>query len=136
MKKKIISILPLIFTICLLVLFYFKRFVVIKFYPPIMNFFFFALFFSSLFMEKTIIQKIALKMNPDLSDFELEYTKNLTYIWCVFLFLNFVFSVMTIYMSDRVWLFYNGFLSYFLVGTIFIVEYIVRLIFRKRHNLL
>ncbi len=136
MKKKIISILPFIFTISLLVLFYFKRFVVIKFYPPIMNFIFFALFFSSLFMEKTIIQKIALKMNPELSDFELEYTKNLTYIWCVFLFLNFVFSVMTIYMSDRVWLFYNGFLSYFLVGTIFIVEYIVRLIFRKRHNLL
>lgn len=136
MKKKIIPVLPLIFTICLLVLFYFKRYVVIKFYPPLMNFFFFLVFFVSLFTEKTVIQKIALSMNPELSTAELDYTKKLTYIWCVFLFLNFLISVLTIYMSDKIWLFYNGFLSYFLVGTIFIVEYIVRLNFRKRHNLL
>ncbi|MBR6163182.1 hypothetical protein IKQ26_04770 [bacterium] len=93
-------------------------------------------FFISLFTEKTVIQKIALAMNPSLSPLELDYTKKLTYIWCVFLFLNFLVSVLTIFMSDKIWLVYNGFLSYFLVGTIFIVEYIVRLMFRKRHNLL
>ena len=98
MKKKIISILPLIFTVCLLVLFYFKRYVVIKFYPPMMNFFFFLVFFVSLFTEKTVIQKIALSMNPELSSLELDYTKKLTYIWCVFLFLNFLISVLTIFM--------------------------------------
>ena len=135
MKKKIISVLPFVFTLMILVLFYFKRYVVIRFYPPIMNFFFFMMFFVSLFREKTVIQKIALSLNPKLSQLELDYTKKLTYVWCVFLFLNFIISVLTIFMSDRIWLFYNGFLSYFLVGTIFIVEYVVRLIFRKRHNL-
>ena len=135
MKKKIFSILPFLFTLCLLVLFYFKRFFVIKFYPPIMNFIFFMIFFSSLFSKETVIQKIARTMKPELEDIELEYTRNLTYVWCVFTFINFVLSVVTGFMSDKIWLFYNGFLSYFFIGTIFIVEYIVRIIFRKRHNL-
>lgn len=135
MKKKLVSLLPFIFTIFLLVLFYFKRFVVIKYYPPIMNFFFFMVFFSSLFMKETVIQKIARTMKPELEDIELEYTRNVTYVWCVFLFLNFVLSVVTIFLSDKIWLLYNGFISYFFLGTIFIVEYIVRIIFRKRHNL-
>lgn len=134
-NKKLLSLLPFLFTICLVVLFYFKRFVVIKFYPPIMNFSFFVLFFSSLFMKETIIQKMARVMKPDLEEIELKYTRNLTYVWCVCLFLNFSVSVLTIFLSDKIWLFYNGFLSYFFIGTIFIVEYIVRIIFRKRHNL-
>ncbi len=135
MKKKFFPALPFIFTVFLLVLFYFKRFVVIKYYPPIMNFFFFSVFFSSLFMKETVIQKIARTMKPDLEKIELDYTRNVTYVWCVFLFLNFVISVVTIFLSDRIWLLYNGFISYFFLGTIFIVEYIVRIFFRKRHNL-
>ncbi len=135
MKKKLVSFLPFVFTVFLLVLFYFKRFVVIKFYPPIMNFVFFMVFFSSLFMKETVIQKIARTMKPDLEQIELDYTRNVTYVWCVFLFLNFVLSVVTIFLSDKIWLLYNGFISYFFLGTMFIVEYIVRIIFRKRHNL-
>ena len=128
--------LPFIFTIFIFVLFYFKRFFVIKFYPPIMNFTIFMIFFSSLFTKETIIQKFArIWSKKELHPLEMIYTKNLTYIWCVFLFLNFLFSIATIFMSDKIWMFYNCFLSYFLVGSIFIIEYIVRIVFRKRHNL-
>ena len=135
MKKKLITLIPFLFTLCLLVLFYFKRYTPIKFYPPIVNFTFFLLFFSSLFMKETVIQKMARAMKPNLEEIELVYTKNLTYIWCVCLFLNFLLSVLTIFLSDKIWLLYNGFLSYFFIGTIFIVEYIVRIFFRKKHNL-
>ena len=128
-------ILPFIFTICIFVLFYFKRFFVLRFYPPIMNFLIFMVFFSSLFGKETIIQRFARMSKKNLEFCELVYTKNLTYIWCIFLFLNFLVSVITIFLSDKIWMFYNCFLSYFLVGTLFIIEYIVRVIFRKRHNL-
>ena len=128
-------IFPFIFTICVFVLFYFKRFFVIRFYPPLMNFLIFMLFFLSLFGEETIIQKFAKMGKSELEPAELTYTRNLTYVWCVFLFLNFLISVITIFLSDRIWIFYNCFLSYFLVGTLFIIEYVVRVIYRKRHNL-
>ena len=126
---------PFIFTICLFIIFYFKRYFVIKFYPPIMNFTIFVIFFSSLFTKETIIQKFAKLWNKNLHPLELSYTRNLTYVWCVFLFLNFIISIFTIFLSDKFWIFYNCFFSYFLIGTIFIIEYIVRIIFRKRHNL-
>lgn len=127
---------PVIFTILIFILFYFKRFFVIKFYPPIMNFTIFMIFFSSLFTKETIIQKFAKILNKKpLQEIELKYTKNLTYIWCIFLFLNFLISIVTIFLSDKLWMFYNYFLSYFLVGAIFIIEYIIRIVFKKRHNL-
>ena len=128
-------VLPFIFTIFLFVLFYFKRFFVIKFYPPVMNFVILMIFFLSLFGKETIIQKFAKIGREALHPLEITYTRNLTYIWCVFLFLNFVVSVITIFLSDKIWMFYNCFLSYFLVGTLFIIEYIVRIVYRKRHNL-
>ena len=127
---------PFIFTICLFVLFYFKRFFVIKFYPPIMNLVIFLIFFTSLFSKETIVQNFA-KMwsKKELHQLELIYTRKLTYVWCVFLFLNLLTSIITIFLNDKIWMFYNCFLSYFLIGTIFIIEYIVRIIFRKRHNI-
>ena len=128
-------ILPFIFTVCIFILFYFKRFFVIRFYPPIMNFLIFMVFFSSLFGKETVIQKFARMCKSNLEPAELIYTKNLTYVWCVFLFLNFVVSVITIFLSDKIWMIYNCFLSYFMVGTLFIIEYIVRIFYRKRHNL-
>lgn len=128
-------ILPFIFTICIFILFYFKRFFVLRLYPPIMNFLIFMVFFSSLFGKETIIQKFAKMGKSNLEPAELTYTRNLTYVWCVFLFLNFIVSVITIFLSDKIWMIYNCFLSYFLVGTLFIIEYIIRIIYLKRHNL-
>ena len=133
--KKIKHFLPIIFTVCLLVLFYFKRYVVIKYYPICMNFLFFAIFFSSLFAKETIIQKFARMMDGELKPKVAIYTKNVTYIWCVFIFLNLIMSIITFFLPDEIWLWYNGCISYILMGILFSVEYIVRILFRKRHSL-
>lgn len=87
---------------------------------------FFAVFFSSLFQEKTVIQKIALAAEPDADENVMRYTRNLTYVWAGFTFLNFLISLATVFASEKIWALYNGFISYFLVGTFFIIEYIVR----------
>lgn len=56
----------------------------------------------------------------------MRYTRNLTYVWAGFTFLNFLISFATVFASEKIWALYNGFISYFLVGTFFIIEYIVR----------
>lgn len=135
MNKKIKLFIPFIFTVSVVILFYIKRIVVLKFYPPICNLFIFIVFFSSLFMKETVIQKAAKVMDGELTDKVREYTRKLTYIWCVFTFLNFIISVVTIFMPDKYWIWYNGFISYILVGVMFIAEYIVRITLRKRNLL-
>ena len=135
MTKQVKFIIPILFTFSLIILFYLKRIVAIKYYPPLMNLFIFLIFFSSLFKKETIIQKFAKLMDGELNEKVLIYTRNLTYVWCVFLFFNLLISIVTIFMSDKVWMIYNGFLSYVLVGLMFAVEYPIRLNYRRKNNL-
>ena len=136
MAKKIKFFLPLIFTFFLFIIFYFKRFFIIKIYPPTMNLFIFLIFFSSMFCNETIIQKMARMWEGNLEEKALIYTRKLTGIWCIFLFFNFLISLTTVFMSDKIWFIYNGFISYFLVGSLFIIEYCYRFFYKRRNNLL
>ena len=124
--KMIKALAPFIGMFAVIALFHFTDFVLLKYYPPIANFGFFAVFFSSLFQEKTVIQKIALAAEPDADENVMRYTRNLTYVWAGFTFLNFLISLATVFASEKIWALYNGFISYFLVGTFFIIQYIVR----------
>ena len=74
-------------------------------------------------------------MDGELKPKVAEYTKNVTYIWCVFIFLNLIMSIITFFLSDEIWLWYNGCISYMLMGALFAIEYIVRILFRRRHGL-
>ncbi len=133
--RRVVKVLaPFIGMFAVIGLFHFTDFMLLKYYPPVMNFCLFFIFFSSLFQEKTIIQKIALASDPDSNEAVMEYTRNLTYIWAVFTFLNFVVSAATVFMSEKIWALYNGFVSYILVGTIFIIEYIIRINFMRKHG--
>jgi len=131
--NKIKSVTPILITLCIVCLFYIKRFVFLKFYPPICNAFIFLIFFASLFTEETIIQKFAKACRDKLEEPARIYTRNLTYVWCVFTFLNLLISIWTIFQSDEIWMLYNGFISYVLIGVLFGVEYIIRTLLRKRN---
>ena len=129
---KVKPFLPVLFTLGIIFLFYIKRFVFLKFYPPICNLTIFIVFFSSLFAKETIIQKFARMCGDKLEKPAWEYTRKITYVWCSFMFINLLISIWTIFLPDEVWMVYNGFISYFLVGLLFGVEYIVRIVLRKR----
>lgn len=73
-------------------------------------------------------------MESDITDVTLKYTRNLTYIWAIFTFLNFLVSIYTVFLSKEIWILYNGFISYFLIGLIFIIEYIVRINFKRKYG--
>lgn len=133
--KKIKPLLPFVGTVFIVCLFHFSKVYVLKFYPVIVNSFIFCVFFSSLFCKETIIQKIARKMEgKELSDFTKKYTKILTYVWCVFLFVNLMISIATVFMSDKIWALYNACISYIALGVMFGVEYIVRIIMRAKYD--
>lgn len=127
-------ILPVIFTFFVIGFFYFTRISAVKLYPILMNFIFLCVFFGSLFAKETVIQKIAKHLDGKLEEPVLTYTKNLTYVWIVFLFLNFSISVWSLFLSDNFWALYNGLISYLLIGGIFAVELPIRYFFKKRHK--
>lgn len=132
--KKLKAIIPVLGTVCVVLLFHFSKIYALKFYPVIVNSFIFCVFFSSVFCEETIIQKIAKKMDGELTDFSRNYTRKLTYVWCIFLFVNLSISFVTVFMSPKVWELYNACISYIALGVMFGVEYIVRIILRAKYD--
>lgn len=132
---KLRFILPFFLTLCVILLFHYTQFFAVKFYPVIANFTAFAVFFVSSFSEETVIQKFAKMLEGGtLDDFTRNYTRRLTYVWCVFCFLNLSISIATVFMTEKWWALYNGFISYLALGTMFAVEYIVRVVLRKKYQ--
>lgn len=134
--KKYGFIFSIFFTFFVIALFHFTRLNGLKLYPVVINFCIFAMFFSSLFANETVIQKFArIAEGGELHPKVKTYTKNLTYIWCVYLLFQFLFSFATLFMSDKIWMIFNGCVSYILLGMFFAIEYIFRIFFKKRHKL-
>ena len=64
-NKLLKALAPFIGMAIVILAFHYTNLIFFKYYPPIVNFCFFAVFFSSTFQEKTVIQKMALAMEPD-----------------------------------------------------------------------
>lgn len=124
--------IPILVTCCVIVLFHYTNIFAIKFYPVCANFTVFLIFFTSIFAKETVIQKIAKAIEGELDTFTKSYTHKLTYCWSVFTFLNFLVSLATVFMAEKWWALYNGVISYALIGSFFAVEYIVRIVLRKK----
>jgi uncharacterized membrane protein len=103
-----------------------------KFYPIIINFSLLTAFAHSLFGAQTIVEQLARMRNPELSIQAVEYTRRVTWIWICFFAVNGSLAAYTAVFSPvEVWTFYNGFLSYLLVGLLFFGEKIFRTIYLK-----
>ncbi len=126
--------IPIFIMLLVILIFHYTNWIVAKYYPVIVNFVLFCIFFGSTFSEETVIQKMAKLMEPNIKPKALEYTRRLTYIWSIFMLANFFISLATVFMSEKVWAIYNGFLSYMLVGGFFIIEYMVRINFKKKYD--
>ncbi len=132
--SKLKFLFPIFIMLLVILIFHYTNWIVAKYYPVIVNFVLFCIFFGSTFSEKTVIQKMAKLMEPNIKPKALEYTRRLTYIWSIFMLANFFISLATVFMSEKVWAIYNGFLSYMLVGVFFIIEYMVRINFKKKYD--
>ncbi len=82
----------------------------------------------TLSLKKTpLITQFAQKMQKEpLNQEKLIYTRKATKAWAIFMFMNTVASLITVFLSDEIWAIYNGFISYILIGTMMLSEYIIR----------
>lgn len=99
----------------------------IKLYPVAVNAFMLIAFATTLISPPSAVERLARLREPDLPDSAIAYTRKVTYVWCVFFFLNGSTAlILTIWGSDAQWTLYNGALSYLLIGIIALIEWLVR----------
>ena len=110
----------------------------IKLYPVLMNLIFLFTFGSTLFLPPNICFRFACLAQKNLSKSHIarrveKYCFKVTLIWCVFFVLNGAVAFYTVFSkSDKIWSIYNGGISYALMGVLFSVEFLVRMVVNSK----
>ncbi|WP_420547186.1 hypothetical protein [Curvivirga sp.] len=108
----------------------------IKVYPVAISLAFGSVFLWSLFHPPSIIERLARLREPNLPQQAVTYTRNVTKIWVGFFLFNTIISGWTVLNEDmEIWTLYNGFLSYLIIGCLFLGEFIIRSYLKKRYKL-
>ncbi|CAI3150594.1 intracellular septation protein A [Acinetobacter oleivorans] len=103
----------------------------LKLYPVGMSLGALIIFSLTLIKPPSMIERFARLVEPDLPDSGVQWTRQVTKVWCVFFFCNALIALSTVlFTSTQVWVIYNGFISYVLMGILFLGEFILR----KRHQ--
>jgi uncharacterized membrane protein len=110
----------------------------IKVYPVLMNVVFLFTFASTLFLPPNICFRFACLAQKNLSRSHIarrveKYCFKVTVIWCLFFILNGSAALYTVFSkSDKIWSIYNGGISYLLMGILFAVEFLVRMVVNSK----
>lgn len=119
----------------------------LKIYSVVINLTMLFVFGSTLFMPPNIIFRFATMSDKSIkgSSFEQKvyrYCHKVTLIWCGFFILNGTAAALTTFADKifglspeaarKVWAVYNGGISYVLMGTLFVIEFIVRKLVDKK----
>lgn len=99
----------------------------LKLYPLLVNAVLLAVFLVSLLRPPTVIERLARLSEPSLSEAGVAYTRAVTWLWCGFFSANGTVALVTArWASNEIWALYNGFVSYVLMGGLFLGEWLVR----------
>ncbi len=111
---------------------------ILKIYPVLVNLVLLGVFGASLLRPPSLAFRFALMQDktltasPAASAVE-KYCFKVTVVWCVFFVFNAAVSWATVLAaSEWAWSLYNGFISYILIGLLFLIEYSVRVSVRKK----
>ena len=92
-------------------------------------------FSFSLFKPPSVIETFARLKEKNLNKKGIKYTEKVTLIWCLFFIINGCISFYTaLYSELEFWMLYNGFISYILMGCLFLGEFLVRLKVKRHHK--
>lgn len=126
LRKGITNNQIFIFTVIIVLLcctVFFNRASLALYTPALINLGLLLSFGSTLFIGPPIIETFARKQRIELSDVEIKYCRKLTVIWSVFFIVNGGVSVViSLGRNMDSWIFYNGFLSYIMIGLLFSIE--------------
>lgn len=120
-------VLIAILVIVMVVAFSFGHQLGLKFYPALVNLGLLVLFAGSLLSPPSFVERLARLRDPQLSAAGVAYTTRVTWAWCIFFLINGSLAAITaLWASDEVWVLYNGFIAYLLIGLLAAGEWLVR----------
>jgi len=102
----------------------------LKLYPVGMSLGALLIFALTLYKPPSMIERFARLVEPDLPASGVEWTRKVTIVWCIFFIFNASIALATVFAPTQIWVIYNGFFSYVLMGLLFLGEFILR----KRHQ--
>lgn len=107
----------------------------LKLYPVLVSCAMFTVFAYSLYSPPTVIERLALVREPDLSPGVRLYTRRLTQVWCGFFVINGAVALGTaLWASEAIWSLYTGVVSYILMGVLLGGELLLRGRLRRMHH--
>lgn len=99
----------------------------LRFYPVLMSAAMLCLFAWSLRQPQSIVERFARIIYREFPPEAAVYTWRVTAVWCAFFLINGLIALWTaVAGSWAAWTLYNGFISYMLMGVLFVGEYAVR----------
>jgi uncharacterized membrane protein len=106
-----------------------------RLYPVLVSGLLACVFSLTLHTPPPMIERLARLRTPDLDAYAIGYTRRLTEVWVGFFILNGGISAWTAFAGtlDQ-WMLYNGLISYILIGVLFVGEWPVRALLRRRHD--
>jgi len=108
--------------------------VALKFYPVVMSLSFLLIFGYSLVKPPAVVTVIA-SLHEELDQRGIDYTRQVTKVWCGFFVANALIALWSIFTPDpRVWLIYNGLVSYILMGCLMAGEWLIRQRVKRKNN--
>lgn len=103
----------------------------LKMYPVFMSVGAGMIFASTLIKPPSMIERFARLAEPNLPESGVIWTRKVTIIWCIFFVINALIALRSVLFAPmKVWVIYNGFISYVLMGILLLGEFILR----KRHQ--
>lgn len=106
-------------------LFFLKANIYFRVYPVVMTAIMLVVFTVSLW-RTPVIEVFARKFGNTLDDRGISYCRKVTFVWIGFFIVNLIISICTLFTDIDCWAFYNGFLSYVLMGILFAGEWLYR----------
>lgn len=107
----------------------------IKVYPVVISTLTGTVFLISLYFPPSMVERFARLKEKNLPEAAIPYLKTVTKVWVVFLYGNAVVALGTVlYGNWKIWVVYNGCISYMLMGGLIVGEYLIRKKVKQKHE--
>jgi uncharacterized membrane protein len=105
---------------------------VLKLYPTFVNLGLLAAYGYTLIHPPSMIERLTRHFNVRMTRRGVAYTRGVTMLWCAFFVINAGVATFIAFTGTmEAWTFYNGFLAYVLIATLFVIEFGFRQIYKR-----
>jgi uncharacterized membrane protein len=104
------------------------------YYPVLINSTLCVVFSWSLKAGDPLLLRIVRARGTPINEHALRYLTRLTAVWASFFAMNALVALWTTTTTLQIWTLYNGLISYVLVGTLGLSEWLYRIHYKKKHG--